>query len=67
MKTEIRQTKFDGRSALIIGKHPHKGEIAICNGVARISIVGKWAMKFTNQYQESFFVFDRKNVKWIEE
>ena len=60
-----KQTKFDGKKALIIDKnHPHYEVTAICMG-ADLTNIG-WGMKFKNvNSDEEFYVFDGKGVRWI--
>jgi len=60
----LRETPYDKKKAIIIGKHPHKGEKVICVGADIAG--GKWGLVFkSDDNGETFFVFDHANVKWI--
>jgi len=50
MGTNLKQTEFDGRRAMIIAKnHPHKGELALCIGAQFNVALGVWRMVFKNE------------------
>ena len=60
---ERRSTKFDGRKAIIIGNHPHKGAAATCQGLEITNVGPGLVFKNDNTYEE-FFVFKPENVMW---
>ena len=60
---ERRSTQFDGRKAMIIGNHPHKGATATCQGLEVTNVGPGLVFKNDNTYEE-FFVFKPENVMW---
>ena len=60
---ERRSTQFDGRKAMIIGNHPHKGATATCQGLEVTNVGPGLVFKNENTYEE-FFVFKPENVMW---
>lgn len=64
--SEHRETKFDERTALVIGKnHPHKGATAVCKGADHTNV--GWGMKFKRtDTGEEFPVFNGSEVIWID-
>jgi len=65
MKMEHKKTKFDGKKAMIIGDHPHEGATSICLGADKTNC--GWGILFKNtNSEEEFYVFDGKNIKWID-
>lgn len=66
MEAELKETPFDNKKALILKGHPHEDEVAICKGAQYAELLGKWGLIFeSKETGESFFVFDKKQLKWI--
>lgn len=66
MENHIK-TKFDGKKAIVIAKkHPHYNSVAICKGSNRTCVGIGMKFEDVNTYEE-FYVFDDKEVMWINE
>jgi len=63
-RPERRKTQFDGRKAMIIGNHPHKGATATCQGLEVTNVGPGLVFKNENTYEE-FFIFKPENVMWM--
>ena len=56
--------KYTDKKACIIGNHPHKNTLVLCEGVTWVD--NQWVLVFKNTTtNQEFFVFDHKNVQWI--
>lgn len=62
--SERHKTKFDGKTAMIVGNHPHKGATAVCQGLEHTNVGPGLIFKNENTYEE-FFVFKPENVIWL--
>lgn len=59
------KTEFDGREALIIGDHPHKGESVKCIGAAKTN--AGYGLLFKEQSSnKEFFVFKQEYIMWLD-
>lgn len=63
-RPERRKTQFDGRIAMIVGNHPHKGATATCQGLEVTNVGPGLVFKNENTYEE-FFIFKPENVMWM--
>lgn len=61
---ERRKTKFDGKTAMIIGNHPHKGVKATCQGL-EVTHIGPGLVFKNENTCEEFFIFKPENVMWL--
>ena len=64
VRPERRITQFDGRKAMIVGNHPHKGATATCQGL-EVTNVGPGLVFRNENTHEEFFIFKPENVMWM--
>jgi len=58
-----KESAYDGKKALIIGKHPHAGTLAVCLG--REYALNRLGLVFKREDTgEEFFVFEGFHIKW---
>lgn len=63
---QYESTKYDGKRGKVIAKnHPHHNSIAVCKGAAKTGL--GWGIIFKREdTKEEFFIFDGKDIQWID-
>jgi hypothetical protein len=60
---DLVKTQFDGKTAFVIGDHPHRGAFAICLG-ADTTHAGPGLVFENINTKERFFVFKPNHIEW---
>ena len=63
----MRKSDLIGRQVLIIGDHPHAGRVGIIEDIQIAKAINKPGLiiRFNDWNEDSAFVFDKKNLKFI--
>jgi hypothetical protein len=63
----VEHCKYSGKTARIIGNHPHKGKIAECIGIKKTHLVDTYLFEYNIPWVglRQFCVFDENQIEWL--